>query len=1212
MSDQAVIEASAGATERMCDRLSAGAGTMGDAMNEPASTLFNVPTERDRAAPAAADTAPRRHITLDLDGLNPAQREAVTLPVGPVLVIAGAGSGKTRVLTHRLAYLIAERDASPFSILAITFTNKAAAEMKERVAALVGGVARRMWVSTFHSACSRILRREATLLGYRPQFTIYDQADAVRLCDWVRRDLDLDPKRFPPRQLHAKISTFKNDLILPDELTAKAVGPHETRLARIYTEYQRRLNEASAVDFDDLLLLAVRLFREHPEALARWRSRFQHVLVDEFQDTNLAQWELVRLLTEDHRSVMAVGDADQCLVAGTRITMADGSTKPIEQVAVGDEVLSCYGSGDFRKANVLRVHENYGSEGIAVTLSSGRRVVSTPEHVHFAGYLLGRTPQQYMTYLMWRAGTGFRIGTSRTYTDGQKKPTFGPALRCNHEHGDAVWVIATAANEAESRFTEALVAARYGIPTLPFVARNSDRAGERSLVGNQILLDRLFEEIDTEKAGLRLLADEGLDFAYPHHSASALSVFGGGRAARRRLNVVLCGDRRGRTPMHRISMFGYDDEGRAALESLGLSVLPAKAGSSGWRFETASADMATLAETADRISAVLPVSIRCMARLARNGSTPMANTLPFLPASSVRPGMVMVGVDGEFDIVDTVERVRIDAAVYDLDIARTHNFVADGIVTHNSIYKFRGADYRNLAKFEETFPDATIIVLDQNYRSTQRILDAANAVIANNAARRPKHLWTEQGEGAPIVRYEAEDEHDEASFVVGEIRRLTDNADHRFGDLAVFYRTNAQSRVVEESLVRQGIPYRVYGGVKFYDRREVKDALAYLRALVNPDDEVSWKRIVNTPKRGVGDTSVAKVESYAQGAGVTFREALQSAATAGVAGKALGGIRDLLDLLDEITDEADGGVGHTIEAVLERTGYLAELRAERSVESEGRIENLQELIGVAQEFDEQVDSGDLSGLVAIGGLATADPDAPGGGPAVVGPLERVQAFLEAVSLVTDMDGDDPEQSAVTLMTLHSAKGLEFPVVFLLGLDDGVFPHMRSLGEPDELEEERRLCYVGITRARERLYLVHAWSRMLFGQTSYYPPSRFLDEIPEALVDVAGTARGRRGAGGHRDAVVSAAIRRSRELVGGGDASAQSGPSGNYTAPAAQTGARGAEQLGLRIGDDVHHEKFGDGVIIDIKGSGEKAEALVRFPDAGEKLLLLQWAPLTRV
>ena len=406
---------------------------------------------------------------------------------------------------------------------------------------------------------------------------------------------------------------------------------------------------------------------------------------------------------------------------------------------------------------------------------------------------------------------------------------FGPALRCNQEHGDAVWVVATATSEAASRYTEAVLAARYGIPTVPFVARNADRAGDRSLVGSQVLLDRLFEELDTEKRGLRLLADG---------SRFRLSApFGECVQRVRRRSCGPAAAERGAVRRPARSEPDAPDldvrirrRGARGARVVGPVGAAGACGSPGWRFETASADMATLTEIADRISAVLPVSVRCVARLARNGPVAMGNTLPFLPAASVRPGMVMVDVDGEFDVVSAVERVAIDAPVYDLDIARTHNFVADGVVTHNSIYKFRGADYRNLAKFEETFPDATIIVLDQNYRSTQRILDAANAVIANNAARRPKHLWTEQGDGAPIVRYEAEDEHDEASFVVGEIRRLTDNADHRFGDLAVFYRTNAQSRVVEESLVRAGIPYRVFGGVKFYDRREVKDALAYLRA----------------------------------------------------------------------------------------------------------------------------------------------------------------------------------------------------------------------------------------------------------------------------------------------------------------------------------------------------------------------------------------------
>jgi DNA helicase II / ATP-dependent DNA helicase PcrA len=745
---------------------------------------------------------------LDLSGLNPAQLEAVTLPAGPVLVVAGAGSGKTRVLTHRLAYLVAELGASPFEILAITFTNKAAGEMQDRVASLVGPVARRMWVSTFHAACSRILRREASLLGYRSSFTIYDQSDAVRLTDWVRRDLNLDPKRFPARQMHAQISALKNELVLPAQYADMAVGPAERRISEVYAEYQRRLQEASAVDFDDLLVLAVRLFREHPDALDRYRKRFQHILVDEFQDTNAAQWELVRLLAEEQRSIMVVGDIDQ------------------------------------------------------------------------------------------------------------------------------------------------------------------------------------------------------------------------------------------------------------------------------------------------------------------------------------------------------------------------------------SVYRFRGADYRNMMRFEDAFPEATVVLLEQNYRSTQRILEAANAVIANNATTRKKHLWTDKGEGHPIVQYQGDDEHDEAHYVTGEIQRLVDSGDYRYGDIAVFYRTNAQSRVIEEVLVRAGVPYRVFGGVKFYDRREIKDALAYLRAQVNPDDEVSWKRIVNTPRRGVGDTSIAKIEAYAQGAGLTFRAAIGAAEAAGVTGKALGGLRDLLDLMDDIETASANGVGAALETALFESGYLSQLEAERTIEAQGRIENLQQLVGSAREFDDQIEQGEFAGFAAIAGVAVADEPPVG--------LARVQAFLEAISLVTDADESDPEQSAATLMTLHSAKGLEFPVVFLIGLEDGVFPHVRSLGDPDELEEERRLCYVGLTRAEERLYLCHAWSRMMFGATDYRPPSRFLEEIPAELIEATGEERGRGvGLGAHRDAVVASALR-------------------------GASGARGAEGLGLRVGDDVRHEKFGEGVIVDLNGSGDKAEARVRFRDVGEKTLLLSWAPLQKV
>jgi DNA helicase-2/ATP-dependent DNA helicase PcrA len=1193
---------------------------MAEAAPTTTGSLFDGP---ETAPQAPIEDAPRppawsaRGATDDLYAdLNPAQLEAVTMPAAPVLVVAGAGSGKTRVLTRRLAHLILEQRVSPFQVLAITFTNKAASEMKSRVGDLVGPVAQRMWVSTFHSACSRILRRESSLLGYRSAFTIYDQSDAVRLVDWVRRDLGLDPKRFAARGLHSKISALKNDLVLPDQFAEMAMGPHESRIAKVYTEYQRRLQEASAVDFDDMLVLAVRLFREHPTALARWRDHFGHVLVDEFQDTNLAQWELVRMLTEEHRSVMAVGDHDQCLVEGTLVTMGDGSQRPIEQVRAGDDVMSCYGSGDFRPARVLRTHENAATDLVGIELASGRSITSTEDHVHFAGYVLGRTPQLHMTYLMWKDGVGFRVGTSRTYTASQAKPVFGPAQRCIQERADAVWVLSTHDSDADARLAEALYSARWGLPTMPFVARPSARAAA-SLVGDQRLLDRLFAELDTDKRGLSLLESAGLSFDHPHYAPGTATT---AARPRRRLNIVLCGDRRGASPMHRISLFGYDDEGRQALEEIGLHTRPARAGSRGWRFETCSADMAKVALAARAIQGALPdVSVRLMARLGKNSSatTPTANTLPFIPASGVRPGMVMVGDDGELDVVVSVERVDRRARVFDLDVDRTHNFVANGIVTHNSIYKFRGADFRNIMRFEQAFPDATVIVLDQNYRSTQHILDAANAVIANNPSHRPKQLWSELGVGEQIVRYQAEDEHDEAAFVLGELRRLVDAAEIRYGDVAVFYRTNAQSRVIEEAFVRAGVPYRVYGGTKFYDRREIKDALAYLRALVNPDDEVSWKRIVNTPKRGVGDTSIAKVEAHARGAEIPFREALSRAATAGVTGKALGGISDLLALLDDIErDTDDMGVGEVLEAVLSRTGYVAELEAERSIEAEGRIENLQELVGVAREFDEQIERGDLEGIASIGGVGLGEPGAAPTGSELAGAvsdtvlrgLDRVQAFLEGVSLVTDLDGDNSEQSSVTLMTLHSAKGLEYPVVFLLGMEDGVFPHFRTLGEPEELEEERRLCYVGITRAERRLYLIHAWSRMLFGATDYHPPSRFLDEIPSELVHEVGTVRKRgRGIGAHRESLVATAVRRGEALrSGAGDgSSAQS-----HATPVAPSG-HGAERAGLRVGDDVVHGTYGEGVILAIRGDGDKAEADVHFRDVGQKTLLLAWAPLTK-
>ena len=741
-----------------------------------------------------------------LDGLNPAQYEAVVHDRGPLLVVAGAGSGKTRVLTHRIAHLIEVSGVSPFEILAITFTNKAAGEMRDRVGALVGPVAEKMWVSTFHSACVRILRRDAKLLGYPSAFTIYDQSDAVRLTGYVLRDLNVDTKKFPARGVHATISAAKNEGLGPDEYAERASVIHERRIADVFAEYQLRLRRAGAMDFDDLLGVTVELLRTQPEVLARYRHRFAHVLVDEYQDTNPVQNELVMLLAEEHRNVCVVGDLDQ------------------------------------------------------------------------------------------------------------------------------------------------------------------------------------------------------------------------------------------------------------------------------------------------------------------------------------------------------------------------------------SIYAFRGADMRNLAEFETTFPDASVVVLEQNYRSTQTILDAANAVIANNMSRRPKDLWTDSGHGAKIVHFQGEDEGDEAQWVSHELSKLHAEDHQRWSDMAVFYRTNAQSRVIEEQFLRAGIPYRVVGGTRFYDRKEIKDAVAYLQAVVNPTDEVSVKRVLNVPKRGVGDQTVGRLEAYARAHGVSFIDALRRWDDAGASARSARGIEEFLTLIDEVGSDLAGGPASVLEALLQRSGYVAELEAEHSLESEGRLENLSELVGVASEF------------------------------------ETVEEFLEQVSLVADTDSlpdsDDPSDTGVVLMTLHSAKGLEFPVVFLIGMEEGVFPHMRSLTEPAQLEEERRLCYVGITRARERLFLSNAWCRTLHGSTQYNPPSRFLQELPSELVEESEASRAGSSRGSRRSDWESTSW--SGSGWSSGSAAAGRGDTGGGFAGPRPPQPSNAHDLGIQVGDDVRHNKWGEGVVLLIEGSGEKAEAVIRFPEVGEKRLLLSWAPLEKV
>jgi DNA helicase-2/ATP-dependent DNA helicase PcrA len=1076
--------------------------------------------------------------------LNEAQREAVLATEGPLLVVAGAGSGKTRVLTYRVAHLIRACGVKPNEILAITFTNKAAGEMRERLERMLGQTARAIWILTFHAACGRMLRRECERLGYRSTFTIYDDQDQVRLVKACLEELGKDPKRFSPRGIHAQISRAKNELVSPEEYAARVASFWDQTVAEAYELYQRRLHASNAVDFDDLLMLTVQVFERFPEALERWRKAFRYVLVDEYQDTNHAQYRLLQLLGGEHGNVCAVGDPDQCLPSGTLVTMADGSRKPIERVRAGDEVLSCWGSGAFGPARVSRTHRSVRRVGVAITTAAGRRVVSTPEHRHFAGFKTGWTPQLFMTYAMWKRGHGFRVGMSRTYTDGRAQPLPGPAFRMNQEHADAAWVVSTHDTEADARVAELTLSLRYGLPTLPFVAR--PRRGDddaRGVVGNQELPDRLFLELDTEPSGRALLDAEGLSFEHPHFSAATTTR---GRRLRRRLTVSLCADARQGRPQHRITLFGHDPEGRRALEAAGLTVRPAHARSAGWRYESSDADFGRLVERVEDIEDVLDVSVRFTARLAaQQGATGKdRNALPFMPASSVRPGMVVVDEQGAFDVVQRVERVELAGPVYDLDVERTHNFVADGIVTHNSIYAFRGADIRNIMEFERDFPGTRVIALEQNYRSTNSILRTANSLIEQNTERKPKRLFSELGEGDPVRAIEVEDEHAEARFVAAEIAALIEGG-HSASEIAVFYRMNAQSRVLEDVLVRQDVPYQVIGGPRFYERAEIRDATAYLSVLVNPQDATSLLRIANRPRRGIGDTSLQRLVAHAENTGRTLFQAMADPEAAGVAPASCRAIRGFHSTMESLMALShDLQVDELLERVLEKTGTLDALEAERTIEARGRIENLQELVGVAREYRQQAEEPSLAG------------------------------FLQDISLVSDQDTIRDERGLVTLMTLHNAKGLEFRAVFMIGMEEGIFPHSRSI-EEQGVEEERRLCYVGMTRAMERLTLTHTMARSLFGRREYNLASRFLDELPAEV---------------------------ERERLRPSSWSGYGSPASAAVEP--------RPGIALATGDSVRHGSLGEGVVTGVEPGGV---VTVRFAgDGTERRLMVEYAPLEKI
>ena len=1095
-----------------------------------------------------------------LAGLNPPQREAVLTSEGPVLMLAGAGTGKTKALTARLAHLIWTRRAWPSEILAVTFTNKAAREMQHRIGAILGEAVEGMpFLGTFHAVAARMLRRHAELVGLNPNFTILDTDDQLRLLKQLIIAAGIDEKRWPPKLLASVIDKWKNrgwtpDRIGKDESFAFADG----RGAELYAAYQARLIALNATDFGDLLLHMLTIFAQHPDVLADYQQRFKYVLVDEYQDTNVSQYLWLRLLAQNRKNICCVGDDDQCVAAGTNVTMADGSTRVIEDIRPGDTILSCYGSGHFRAATISETFRHHGKRSLVrIRTVSGRELISTQEHNHFADFVHHESPQRFFTYLMFKRGFGYRLGTSQIYTRGQTRPIIGFKQRCLQEHGDAVWLIGTWESEVDARECEHRLSLTYGITTLPFVARRG--GSTKGLVHDQLRLDRLHRDLDSTPKALRLLEEHGLSLDYPHHVPQTA------RGRRKLLNLTLYAEHRGATPMHRISISGNDPAERAAVLGVGLNPRLYKRNPANWRYETLYRDIAKVDGIRAKLASCFDLEVKLKANL-------LGKPLAVIPASHVTPGMVMAGADGQHDVVISVESVEITGDVYDLNVEGTHNFIANGIVTHNSIYSWRGAEVANILRFEQDFPGAKVIRLEQNYRSTTHILGAATGLIAQNSGRLGKTLWTDADSGEKVSVVGVWDGPEEARLI-GEKLEAFQRGGDSFNDCAILVRAQFQTREFEDRFITIGMPYRIVGGFRFYERAEIRDALAYLRSVNQPADDLAFERIVNTPKRGLGDKTLQRVHSLARARQIPLMAAAATlvetdelpAAARRSLGNLLGDIIRWRGQLDQLPH------AELARLILDESGYAAMWHADRSIEAAGRLENLQELARAMEEFD------------------------------------TLGSFLDHVALVMENEQSDATEK-VTIMTLHAAKGLEFDTVFLVGWEEGVFPSQRTLDESGTagLEEERRLAYVGLTRAKKRATIVHAANRRIYGQWTSSLPSRFISELPAVHIDSENMMSG--GTSLWRTALFE------NDPFRIADRGAGRGPGWQRAAGGGIPTTRGGARIDARptsvsigqparsdiaIGSRVFHSKFGYGVVATVDGN--KLE--IDFEKAGHKRVL---------
>ncbi len=1088
------------------------------------------------------DTAPSL-----LDKLNPAQREAAEHYEGPALVVAGAGSGKTRTVVHRIGHLMEHHGVYPTEILAVTFTNKAAGEMKHRVVDLVGPQADQIWVSTFHSSGVRILRVYGEFVGLKSGFVIYDDGDQL---DVLKTVLESIPSAGDtnPRYLRSVIDRAKSNLWTPEDLAREAEDwisgmPREVAVEG-YKRYQSAMRRANAIDFGDLLSLTVQLFRDHPEVLDKVQQRAVFIHVDEYQDTNKAQYEFARLLADKYRNLLVVGDPDQCLPPETLIRTSRGCV-PIESVSEGDHVFGTGATGDLVSSRVTHIKRGQFSGSLRVVKAGGRTLKGTPHHVVLSRMVMEKG--KHFVYLMYRADRGYRVGLTKSVRSNDAGwEDFGFRVRMNQEHADKLWILRVVESRAEAAYWEAFYAAKYNLPTQLF------HGVGRGLAMDEAMLERLFRELDTASGAERLMHDLELHPEFPHYRPQ-------NGARRQSLNLVMFQDfRNGPVGYHRIQWSSNREDIAQKLLKAGLPMR--SNGRGGYRIELCRKEYPEALEIARQIAAVGGMDIQRRAQI--NGQM-----YAFTPLSHLHPGMRVLVQEGDTlkeASVDSIEREDYDGPVFDLEVEPTHTYLANGILVHNSIYRFRGADIQNILDYQHDYPDAVIYRLEENYRSNARILQIANKVIAQNTERLEKILRPVKPEGEPVRFYKAPDHRAEADFVSNRVEHLRGTG-VSLDKISILYRTNAQSRALEERFLRSSIPVRLVGGVSFYDRQEIRDILSFARLAINPDDDISLKRSIKRPKRGIGDSSVTKLEEWARANRVSLFTAFGRAdEILERSGKNAQEFHKLISELGEYAQENDAEA--FLKLTIDATGYVEMLKAEQKTgskqEAEARLENLNELVNAASEWGNENNHGPIEAYLDDAALLSSVDDAR-----------------------TKRNNKDVPEEAVTFMTMHNAKGLEFEQVFIVGLEEGLLPHRSSIVEPGGIEEERRLFYVGITRAMDSLTLTMADSRQVYGKTMPSEASRFLEDIPKDLivpVNLFNQPLADAPVDAHR---VPPHLQAELEKAGG-------------------------VVTALKGGEKVKHPKFGVGRVLGITGLGERQEAMIAFDGGvGTKKLLIKYANL---